>query len=336
MIDSPILLTGGMGYIGSHVYVALKESGFEPIILDNLSNSYERTLKNIKRITGEEPYFINADLRDKNTLASILEKFEIKNVIHLAAKKSVFESTKNPISYLSNNIRGLNTLLNQLRKTDRETNFIFSSSACVYASSNPLPFKEDGIISATNPYGLSKIYGEKLIKNQKRDNFKFAILRYFNPAGAHFSGYIGQDEKYHFSNLFSVINEVATESRQHVPIYGNDYDTPDGTCVRDFFHVMDLADGHVSALKKINDTKLNFVINLGSGNGYSVMQIINTFKDKINIPIPYKNYPRRAGDIATMISSTDLAKIHIDWKPKYNLDDICQTSYLWRRKLNNE
>ena len=183
---------------------------------------------------------------------------------------------------------------------------------------------------------MSKIFGEKILECLNKEFFSIAILRYFNPAGAHPSGYIGQNEKSLFSNLITIINKSAINKRSFVPIYGNDYDTPDGTCVRDYFHVMDLADGHVSAFERLKERKNNLIINLGSGQGNTVMQIVNTFSEKLKIPISYKFLSRRIGDVPQMIASIELAEKEIGWKPKYNLDDICQTSYLWSRKLNNE
>lgn len=331
-----ILLTGGLGYIGSHIYIALKNRGYEPIIYDNMSNSYKSTLLGIKKITGKTPYFIDADIRNSEELEFTINRFDISDVIHLAAKKSVIESVKDPSSYFINNVNGLLNLTKILENRKKKINFIFSSSACIYARSNELPFKENDKISAINPYGLSKIFGEKILECLNKEFFSIAILRYFNPAGAHPSGYIGQNEKSLFSNLITIINKSVINKRSFVPIYGNDYDTPDGTCVRDYFHVMDLADGHVSAFERLKERKNNLIINLGSGQGNTVMQIVNTFSEKLKIPISYKFLSRRVGDVPQMIASIELAEKEIGWKPKYNLDDICQTSYLWSRKLNNE
>ncbi len=336
MKNNTILLTGGLGYIGSHIYVALKKSGYEPIIFDNLSNSYKITTENIEKITGQKPVFFDSDIRDERKLSYVLDKFDITNIIHLAAKKSVFESINNPLIYISNNIEGLTCLIKQLEKRRKEINFIFSSSATVYSSKNIVPFREEGLIAAISPYGRSKILGEALLTQTNKDLFKIGILRYFNPAGAHISGYIGQNEKNLHKNLFSVINETITKRRSYVPIYGNDYNTEDGTCVRDYFHVMDLANGHVNALSKLMDCRNNFIFNLGSGKGYTVKQIIQTFSKQIKVQIPYMVHARRKGDIPKMISCTELARKEISWEPKYSLEEICETSYKWYKKLNNE
>ena len=336
MKNNFVLLTGGCGYIGSHTYISLKESGFEPIIIDNLSNSYFTTVTNIKSITGTDVIFEEIDLNDTVNLFKIIEKYNISNVIHLAAKKSIHESFQSPLDYISNNIGGLICLTKCLEKRKKKVNFIFSSSACVYSDQNQVPFNESSDISSSNPYGISKIFGEKILNSLNNEIFNIGILRYFNPAGSHMSGLIGQNEISNFTNLFSVINDTAFKLLEFVPIYGTDYDTKDGTCIRDYFHVMDLAEGHVSALNYLIRKNKNFTLNLGIGSGFSIKEVINAFSEFNKINIPLRNCDRRKGDLSKVIASIDSAKEEINWLPKYSLQDICMSSFLWKKKLLNK
>tara|TARA_A100001015_G_C14989557_1_gene713222 strand:+ start:293 stop:1303 length:1011 start_codon:yes stop_codon:yes gene_type:complete len=335
MINNFVLLTGGSGYIGSHTYIALKEKGFEPVIIDNLSNSFKSALENIKKITGTDVIFENVDINDTEKIFKILKNYNILNIIHLAAKKSVHESYKKPIDYYNNNVGGLVSLIKAIETRNRKVNFLFSSSACVYSTNNKIPFNENDKIFSENPYGLSKIFCEKILNTLSSEIFNIGILRYFNPAGSHESGLLGQNEISNFTNLFSIIDNAAFRLINFVPVFGNDYKTKDGTCIRDYFHVMDLAEGHVSALNYLINEKKNFTLNLGNGNGFSVKEIILAYSEFNNLSIPFKICKRRKGDLSIVISSIDMARKKINWLPKYTLEDICTSSFVWKKKLLN-
>ncbi len=336
MDNNYVLLTGGSGYIGSHTYISLKEKGFEPIIIDNLSNSFIDALRNIENITGSNVIFENVDINNTEKIFKILNNYNILNIIHLAAKKSVQESFKEPQDYFNNNVGGLISLTKAIVKRNKKVNFLFSSSACVYSKDNEVPFNENDKIFSENPYGISKIFCEKILSTLSPEIFNIGILRYFNPAGAHSSGLLGQNEISNYTNLFSIIDDVAFRLNDFVPIYGNDYKTKDGTCIRDFFHVMDLAAGHVSALNQLINKKKNFTLNLGIGNGFSVKEIILAYSEFNKLSIPFKVHTRRRGDLPTVISSIDMAKKKINWLPKYSLEDICRSSYVWKKKMLNK
>ena len=333
MENNFVLLTGGCGYIGSHTYISLKERGFEPVIIDDLSNSYIDVIDNIKKITNSHVIFEKVDINDVEKIFKIINKYNISNIIHLAAKKSVQESFEKSTEYFNNNVGGLISLTKAIEKRKKIVNFLFSSSACVYSKDNKVPFKENGKIFSENPYGKSKILCEKILDKLNTEIFNVGILRYFNPAGSHLSGLLGQNELCKYTNLFSVIDDAAYKLIDYVPIYGTDYDTKDGTCIRDFFHVMDLADGHVSALNNLINKKQKFILNLGIGSGFSIKEILDAYSNFNNLVIPYKIHDRRVGDLAIVISSIDKAKKKINWLPKYNLEDICKSSFLWKKKL---
>jgi len=331
-----VLLTGGNGYIGSHIYVYLKQSGFEPVIVDDLSNSYLSNINQINKITGEKAIFYKCNLNNEDYLIKLIEKYDIKNIIHLAAKKSITESFITPSKYFNNNILGLISLLKSIQR-NRKINFVFSSSASVYSPNVKSPIKERNILNPSSPYGHTKYLCEKILEGYSSKNFRLAILRYFNPAGAHDSGLIGQNEKNKYTNLISVIDEVAVKRRSFVPVYGKDYATIDGTCLRDYFHILDLAEGHVKALLYLINNKNGFTVNLGSGIGATTLEIIKKYRKVNKVDIPYKFYKRREGDVDQLYTSNVEAKKILGWESKRSLDKICSSSYKWTKsnKLNS-
>ena len=323
-----ILLTGGLGYIGSHTAVELLEKDNDIIIVDNLSNSKIETVEKIKKITNKDLKFIKADLKDFNATEQIFKENNISAVVHFAGLKAVGESVQIPIEYYENNI--LSTL-NLLRCMEKHNvfKFVFSSSATVYGVTQQMPLKEDFPTGATNPYGRTKLFIEEILKDVYVSNPKFniAILRYFNPIGAHKSGLIGEDPNGIPNNLMPYITKVATGKLKELSIFGNDYPTKDGTGVRDYIHVCDLANGHVLALEKLNENPGVFICNLGTGNGYSVLEIVNTFNSVNGNLVNYKFTSRRPGDIAVCYADTTKAKQELNFTAIHTLEDMCKSSY---------
>ena len=323
-----ILLTGGLGYIGSHTAVELLEKDNDIIIVDNLSNSKIETVEKIKKITNKDFKFIKADLKDFNATEQIFKENNISAVVHFAGLKAVGESVQIPIEYYENNI--LSTL-NLLRCMEKHNvfKFVFSSSATVYGVTQQMPLKEDFPTGATNPYGRTKLFIEEILKDVYVSNPKFniAILRYFNPIGAHKSGLIGEDPNGIPNNLMPYITKVATGKLKELSIFGNDYPTKDGTGVRDYIHVCDLANGHVLALEKLNENPGVFICNLGTGNGYSVLEIVNTFNSVNGNLVNYKFTSRRPGDIAVCYADTTKAKQELNFTAIHTLEDMCKSSY---------
>ena len=330
-----ILVTGGAGFIGSHTVVELIDAGHEPVVIDNLSNASAKSLKRVKEITGKDVPFYKADIRDGAALSEILDKENVDACIHFAGLKAVGESVAKPWEYYDNNIAGTLTLVDALKKHGAK-NIIFSSSATVYGDPAFVPITEEcpkG--SCTNPYGWTKAMLEQILSDiQKADpSWNVILLRYFNPIGAHKSGLIGENPNGIPNNLMPYITQVAVGKRDKLTVFGNDYDTPDGTGVRDYIHVVDLAKGHVLALKKIEENAGLKIYNLGTGVGYSVLDIVKNFEDATGVKIPYVIGERRPGDIATCYASAEKAYKELGWKAQYGIKEMCEDS--WRFQKNN-
>ncbi|WP_392565744.1 UDP-glucose 4-epimerase GalE [Utexia brackfieldae] len=328
-----ILVTGGLGYIGSHTSVKLIEAGYTPIIVDNLYNSKKSVLKRINEITGQQPLFYEADIRNKTDLKPIFAQHDIEAVIHFAGLKAVGESVKKPLAYYEVNVYGTITLLDVMSEY-QVNNIIFSSSATVYGDKNPSPFIESYPTgNITNPYGWSKFMVEQCLMDlQKAEpEWSVTILRYFNPVGAHPSGLMGEDPQGVPNNLMPYISQVAIGKHGFLSIYGNDYPTKDGTGVRDYVHVEDLATGHVCALQKLNQSGTH-IYNLGNGSGNSVLEVVSAFSKACGQQIPYKMMPRRAGDIAAFWSDASKAQKELNWQAHYQLEDMAKDSWRWQQK----
>ncbi|MDU6115843.1 MAG: UDP-glucose 4-epimerase GalE [Paeniclostridium sordellii] len=326
-----VLVTGGVGYIGSHTAIELIEAGRDVVIVDNLSNSNEIVIDRIEELTGVRPKFYQLDVQDREKLDTVFKENNIDSVVHFAASKAVGESVEKPLEYYSNNL--INTLV--LLETMREysvKNFVFSSSATVYGDPETCPILEDFPLSATNPYGRTKLMIEDMLRDicKADKSLNVAILRYFNPVGAHKSGKIGEDPNGIPNNLMPYITKVAIGQLKELSIFGNDYDTSDGTGVRDYIHVVDLANGHVKALNKLDEHPGLVTYNLGTGNGYSVLDVVNSFSKASNREIPYKVVDRRAGDVAMYYANPDKAKLELGWEAKYGLDEMCEDSWRWQ------
>lgn len=329
-----ILVTGGTGYIGSHTSIELLNRGEEIVIVDNLSNSKIEMCDKIKEITGKDFKFYKVDLLDKENLRKVFEENEINEVIHFAGLKAVGESCQKPIEYYHNNITGTLILL-ELMKEFNCKKIVFSSSATVYGNPKTVPIKEDFPLSTTNPYGSTKLMIEQILTDvQKSDNdWSVILLRYFNPIGAHESGKIGENPNGIPNNLMPYINYVACGKLDHLNVFGNDYNTPDGTGVRDYIHVVDLAIGHLKAIDKVRNSKGVMAYNLGTGIGYSVLDIVKAFENANDIKIKYEIAPRRAGDIAICYADPTKAKEELGWQATKNLEQMCKDS--WRYTKNN-
>ncbi len=328
-----ILVTGGAGYIGSHTVVELLQEDHQVTIIDNLSNSKEMVLERIWKITGRKPEFHKCDILDLDGLDQICSQNEFDAVIHFAGLKAVGESVEIPLEYYRNNVAGTLNLLRVLQKHSIK-NFIFSSSATVYGFSQDVPFREDHPRSATNPYGQSKLMIEHILEDlQKSDPaWNIVLLRYFNPVGAHPSGLIGEDPTGIPNNLMPFISQVAVGKRKQLNVFGNNYPTPDGTGVRDYIHVVDLAIGHLKALDQIQKKCGLKIYNLGCGHGYSVLEVIKAFEKTTGITIPYKIVDRRPGDIATSYADASLAQKELSWQAEKGIDDMCKDAWKWQKE----
>ena len=322
-----VLLTGGCGYIGSHTAVELLNKDYEIVIIDNLVNSKESVISDIKKITGKDVIFYKGDVRDKDLLNKIFNENEIDSVIHFAGLKAVGESCIKPLDYYDNNLNSTISLL-EVMKDYNCKKIVFSSSATVYGKPDSLPIREDAKLETSNPYGTTKLMIEYILKDlYKSDNsFDITILRYFNPIGAHESGLIGESPNGIPNNLMPYIVKVATKEYDELKVFGNDYDTKDGTGVRDYIHVVDLALGHVKALEKISGSGLN-IYNLGTGTGYSVLDIVKTFEEVNNVKVPYKIVDRRPGDIDSCYADPTKAYESLGWKANKDLKDMCKDAY---------
>ena len=326
-----VLVTGGAGYIGSHTCVELLNAGHEVVIVDNFVNSKPESLDAIRAITGKDFAFHEVDIRDRAALDGVFAAHAIDAVIHFAGLKAVGESVQKPLEYYDNNLYGFIVLAEVMRGRGVKK-FVFSSSATVYGMNNPVPFNETMPTSATNPYGYTKVMIEQMLRDiaVADPEWSICLLRYFNPIGAHESGLIGEDPNGIPNNLLPYVAQVAAGKLKQLTVFGDDYDTPDGTGVRDYIHVVDLARGHVAALDYAESHKGCEVINLGTGVGYSVLDIVHAFEEANNLKIPYEIAPRRAGDIATCYASTEKAEKVLGWKAELSLQDMCRDSWRWQ------
>ena len=327
-----ILVTGGAGYIGSHTVVELQNAGYDVVVLDNLSNASEKALDRVSKITGKPVKFYKADILDRDALNDIFDKETIESCIHFAGLKAVGESVVKLWEYYENNIAGTLTLVDVMRKHNVK-NIIFSSSATVYGDPAQIPITEECPKGqCTNPYGWTKSMLEQVLTDiQKADpEWNVMLLRYFNPIGAHKSGTIGENPNGIPNNLMPYITQVAVGKLKELGVFGNDYDTPDGTGVRDYIHVVDLAKGHVKALKKIGENPGLAIYNLGTGKGYSVLDIVKNFEAATGVKIPYVIKPRRAGDIATCYCDASKAEKELGWKAENGIREMCEDSWRWQ------
>ncbi len=338
-----ILITGGAGYIGSHTLISLAKAGYDFVVFDNLSNSSKKSIKRVEKIIKKPIAFEKGDIRNKKDLNKVFKKYEIDSVIHFAGLKAVGESVENPLSYYDNNIVGTLKLLEVMKK-HKCKKIVFSSSATVYNevdAQNYTPLKENFPTGATtNPYGRTKYFIEEILKDlyTSDNDFKIAILRYFNPVGAHESGTIGEDPNGIPNNLMPFITQTAVGKREFLSVFGGDYPTPDGTGVRDYIHVVDLADAHVKALDYLNSKTFdikNSTFNIGTGIGYSVLDMIKAFEKASDKNIAYKIVNRRAGDISTCYSDPSFAKEILNWEAKKTIDDMCKDSWKWQSNNPN-
>jgi UDP-glucose 4-epimerase len=330
-----VLVTGGAGFIGSHTVVELLNEGFEVVVIDNLSNASEESLKRIEEITGKKVVFYKADVRDRETLEEVFKAHQFNWVIHFAGYKAVGESVANPIMYYDNNLYSTLVLIETMGKYGVKS-IVFSSSATVYGNPERLPIDEDCRLSTTNPYGATKLMQEDILRDlwNADNSWNIAILRYFNPVGAHESGRIGEDPKGIPNNLMPYVAQVASGKLKKIGVFGNDYPTPDGTGIRDYIHVVDLARGHVAAIKSLKDGKLG-VYNLGTGNGYSVLEMIRAFEKACGKTLPYEINPRRAGDVPACYASSEKAERELGWKAEYGLEKMCQDQWNWQKNNPN-
>ena len=326
-----VLVTGGAGFIGSHTCVELLNAGEDIVIMDNFFNSNKRALDGIREITSKEFRFYEADMMDPDALDRIFTDNEIESVIHFAGYKSVPESVEKPLDYFSNNLTGTFNVLKAMKRHGC-TRFIFSSSATVYGVPEKVPVREDFPLSAINPYGATKLIIEDLCRNMCASDEKLTciLLRYFNPIGAHSSGKIGEDPNGIPNNLMPIVLDKATGKRDKLVVAGNDYPTPDGTCIRDYIHVVDLAKGHVAAVRKSREITGAAAYNLGTGNGYSVLEILKTFERVNNVSLGYTIGPRRTGDAAAVYSDPSLAERELGWKAEKTLDEMCKDAMNFR------
>ena len=325
-----VLVTGGAGYIGSHTIVELLNSGYSVVVFDNLCNSSEESLRRVEKITGKTAKFYNADMRDRAAMKRIFSENNIDAVIHFAGLKAVGESVRIPLAYYDNNIYGTLVLLEAMAEAGCKK-IVFSSSATVYGDPERLPIDEECRLSVTNPYGATKLMLENIMRDLyvSDSEWNIILLRYFNPVGAHSSGLIGENPKGIPNNLTPYIAQVASGKLERINVFGNDYPTPDGTGVRDYIHVVDLAKGHIAALNKVTTSGVH-VYNLGTGNGYSVLDVIHAFEKACGKTLPYKICERRAGDIASCYAKADKALKELGWKAEKDLDDMCASLWKWQ------
>lgn len=329
-----VLVTGGAGYIATHTDVCLLNAGYEVVAVDNFSNSSYESIENVEKITGKKVIFYEGDVADKAVLEKIFSEHKIDAVIHFAGLKAVGESCAKPLLYYRNNLDSTLTLLETMVKYDVKR-FVFSSSATVYGTPERLPLDEECRLSTTNPYGSTKLMIENILRDvcAADNSFHILLLRYFNPVGAHESGLIGEDPKGIPNNLMPYVAKVAHGELPYLNVFGNDYPTPDGTGVRDYIHVMDLAEGHLAALEHIDNYGVE-AINLGTGVGYSVLDMVKAFEKASGRPVPYKIAPRRAGDIASCYASPEKAAKELNWRAKRNLEDMCRD--LWNFQIRKK
>lgn len=330
MTEPLVLVTGGAGYIGSHTCVELLESGFRVLVLDNLSNSSRESLQRVERITGQSLEFVEGDIRSMDDLRTVFSRFRIESVVHFAGLKAVGESVEKPLLYYQNNVAGTLNLLQVMDEHDCRR-LVFSSSATVYGDPASVPIREDFPLSATNPYGRSKLMIEEMLRDLVRSDSRWAIalLRYFNPVGAHESGLIGEDPRDIPNNLMPYITQVAVGMRDCLQVFGGDWPTPDGTGVRDYIHVVDLAKGHIKALQALDEPRL-LTVNLGTGQGYSVLDMVAALAEASGREIPYRIVERRPGDVAQCYADPALAQELLGWRAELDLQRMCADSWRWQ------
>ena len=326
-----ILLTGATGYIASHTWLALEAAGYEVAGLDDFSNSSPEVLRRLAALGADVSHFTEADVRDRAALDKVFASEKIEAVVHFAAKKAVGESVAQPLLYYAVNVGGLVALAEAMRDHGCKT-FVFSSSATVYGDPQQLPILESAALSSTNPYGATKLVSENLLRDLERSDpaWRVALLRYFNPVGAHESGSIGEDPRGTPNNLMPYVAQVAVGKRAKLQVFGDDYDTPDGTGVRDYLHVVDLAEGHVAALRRLLGGAGSLTVNLGTGRGSSVLELVQAFERASGRPVPYDIAPRRPGDIAACYADVSLAERLLGWKAERDLDAMCIDTWRWQ------
>ena len=336
-----ILVTGGAGYIATHTLIELDSENREFIVYDNLCNSSSEAIRRVEKIISKNIIFEQGDIRDKKKLQEVFEKYDINAVIHFAGLKAVGESVEQPLKYYDNNVNGTLTLLEVMKEFECRS-IVFSSSATVYGDPHSTPIKEDFPVgSTTNPYGTSKYMIECILKDMHKsdERWKIVILRYFNPVGAHESGKIGEDPNGIPNNLMPFIAQVAVGKRKYLNVFGNDYNTKDGTGVRDYIHVVDLANAHVKSIEYINEITENknppLIVNIGTGKGYSVLDILKAYENACNIILPYKIAPRREGDVAKCFADPLFAKKILKWKATKTLEEMCKDSFNWQKNNPN-
>lgn len=331
-----ILVTGGAGYIGSHTAVELLDHGYDVVIVDNLVNSKAESVRRVAQITGKTPAFHQVDVCDEAALGKVFDAHPITGAIHFAALKSVGESVAKPLEYYQNNIGGLLTVLKVMRERNVKQ-FVFSSSATVYGVPERSPIDESFPLSATNPYGQSKLIAEQVLRDLELSDpsWRIATLRYFNPVGAHASGLIGEDPAGIPNNLMPYVAQVAVGKLAKLRVFGSDYPTPDGTGVRDYIHVVDLAQGHIAALDALVKRDASFVVNLGTGRGYSVLEVVRAFEKASGRPVPYELVARRPGDVAECYANPQAAADVIGWRAKFGLDEMCVDHWRWQENNPN-
>ena len=328
-----ILVTGGAGYIGSHTVLLLLEAGHQVVVLDNLSNSSRESLNRVERLAGKAVAFVEGDIRDANCLDTLFSDYDIAAVIHFAGLKAVGESVAMPLSYYDCNVTGSLRLLEAMERAGVHT-MVFSSSATVYGDPATVPIREDFPLSSTNPYGATKLHIEDMLRDLYRSNekWKLALLRYFNPVGAHESGQIGEDPAGIPNNLMPYIAQVAVGKREKLGVFGGDYPTPDGTGVRDYIHVMDLAQGHLAALEALDADAGLLTVNLGTGRGYSVLEMVTAFSQASGRPVPYEIVERRPGDVASCYADPAHANAVLGWEAQRGIEEMCEDHWRWQKE----
>jgi len=326
-----ILLTGATGYIASHTWLALWQAGFDVVGVDDLSNSSPEVLQRLKQLGGREPVFVRANVCDAAAMETLFQQHHIDATVHFAALKAVGESTAMPLAYYANNLGGLLTVCSTMLR-HQVSRFVFSSSATVYGDPQSLPIHEDAALTATNPYGQTKLMGEQILRDlgQANPGWQTACLRYFNPVGAHDSGLIGEDPRGAPNNLMPYVAQVAVGRRDKLSVFGQDYPTPDGTGVRDYIHVTDLAQGHVAAVQRLLNHSGSLTVNLGTGRGYSVLEVVAAYAAASGRAVPYEVKPRRAGDVAACYADPTLAQNMLGWSARLDLDRMCADSWRWQ------
>jgi UDP-glucose 4-epimerase len=328
-----ILVTGGAGYIGSHTVLLLLEAGHQVVVLDNLSNSSRESLNRVERLAGKAVAFVEGDIRDANCLDTLFSDYDIAAVIHFAGLKAVGESVAMPLSYYDCNVTGSLRLLEAMERAGVHT-MVFSSSATVYGDPATVPIRENFPLSSTNPYGATKLHIEDMLRDLYRSNekWKLALLRYFNPVGAHESGQIGEDPAGIPNNLMPYIAQVAVGKREKLGVFGGDYPTPDGTGVRDYIHVMDLAQGHLAALEALDADAGLLTVNLGTGRGYSVLEMVTAFSQASGRPVPYEIVERRPGDVASCYADPAHANAVLGWEAQRGIEKMCEDHWRWQKQ----